>query len=486
MSGAETVPRFAVIGHPNKGKSSIVATLAEDDSIRVSPVPGTTQQARRFGFSIDGRALYQLVDTPGFQRARELLNWLEQHDSAASERSALVAEFVQQHRDDPRFHDECELLKPLLEGAGILYVVDGAKPYGAEYELEMEVLRWTGRPRMALINLIGEGDYVDEWRAALGQYFSIVRVFDAVHADFDKRLDLLRGFAELDEHWKPQLNEAVSVLLAERARRVQRSAEEIAAMLSELLVAQATKPIAMEAEEDAVARDALQQTLTEHLKRQIRQRERTCRRAVAQIYRHFQVNEDPDAEGDGTPSTSGALLASELFAQESWRLFGLSRQQLLVTGALSGAVAGSGVDLLLGGASLLLGAGIGAAIGGASAWIGGDELAKVKVLGQRLGGKVMQVGPVREPNFPWVLLGRAWLHHKLISERNHARREALAMDASLASHHMDGLPRDIKRPLARLFAKLRADADSVVHQAELTALVSSILAAEVQLDATVQ
>ena len=34
-------PRFAIVGHPNKGKSSIVATLAQDDSVPVSPLPGT-------------------------------------------------------------------------------------------------------------------------------------------------------------------------------------------------------------------------------------------------------------------------------------------------------------------------------------------------------------------------------------------------------------------------------------------------------------
>ena len=28
-----TAPRFAIVGHPNKGKSSIVATLAEDDAV---------------------------------------------------------------------------------------------------------------------------------------------------------------------------------------------------------------------------------------------------------------------------------------------------------------------------------------------------------------------------------------------------------------------------------------------------------------------
>ena len=35
-------PVFAIVGHPNKGKSSIVATLAEDDDVAISPRPGTT------------------------------------------------------------------------------------------------------------------------------------------------------------------------------------------------------------------------------------------------------------------------------------------------------------------------------------------------------------------------------------------------------------------------------------------------------------
>ena len=45
-----------------------------------------------------------------------------------------------------------ELLTPILEGAGILYVVDAGAPYRENYEAEMEILRWTGRPSMAVIN----------------------------------------------------------------------------------------------------------------------------------------------------------------------------------------------------------------------------------------------------------------------------------------------------------------------------------------------
>ena len=55
-----------------------------------------------------------------------------------------------------QFEAEVALLAPLGEGAGVIYVVDGAVPYGPEYEAEMEILRWSGRPSLAVINPIGQ------------------------------------------------------------------------------------------------------------------------------------------------------------------------------------------------------------------------------------------------------------------------------------------------------------------------------------------
>jgi Predicted GTPase len=42
---AEEILSFAIVGHPNEGKSSVVSTLAEDDSVRVTPIPGETLSA---------------------------------------------------------------------------------------------------------------------------------------------------------------------------------------------------------------------------------------------------------------------------------------------------------------------------------------------------------------------------------------------------------------------------------------------------------
>jgi hypothetical protein len=436
-----TVPRFAIVGHPNKGKSSIVATLAEDGAVAISPHPGTTTLSRAYPLKLDGETLYELIDTPGFQRAREALAWLEAHDRGAGERAAVVREFVAAHSSDARFKDECELLKPIVDGAGILYVVDGSRPYGRHYEAEMEVLRWTGRPRMALINLIAAGDHVEEWKAALAQYFSIVRVFDAVRADFGKRIDLLRSFGAIDESWAAPLTRAADALVADRQRRRRAVAAEIADLLVDSLSATVAVPLASSDADDAARANGRSK-----LQERVRRRERDARRSVQELYRHDALAIDESA---------AAYLVADVFSAQSFSVFGLSATQLALTGAASGAVAGTLIDVALGGASLLLGAGIGAAVGAAGTLAGAGRLAKVRVLGQPVGGYELRVGPITDPNLPWVLLGRALLHAKLVAERNHARRDALSLDARAGAHLADEIAAEKRRVLEDVFRRLR-------------------------------
>ena len=457
-------PRFAIVGHPNKGKSSIVATLAEDDAVAISPHPGTTTRARTYPMRLEGETLYELIDTPGFQRARETLTWLEAHDRGAGERATVVRGFLEAHAADARFHDERELLTPIMEGAGILYVVDGSRPYGRQYEAEMEVLRWTGRPRMALINLISSGDHVDQWRAALTQYFSIVRVFDAVRADFGKRIELLRAFGAIDETWAPALNRAADALSADRERRKRAAAGEIAELLIAALSASVTVPLRGDAA-DEVARDRGRAELRD----EIRKRERAARRAVQEIYHHGDLE---------TRETAASYLVEDVFSEQSFNIFGLSATQLALTVAASGAAAGLVIDAVLHGASLLLGAGIGAAVGAAGTLAGASRLAKVQVLGQPLGGYELKVGPVTAPNLPWVLLGRALLHVKLVAERNHARRGEFVLEAQQGAHLADAIDPARRRSLEAVFRRLRGGAaiDSRSREAlagEIAALIDT-------------
>ena len=456
-------PTFAIVGHPNKGKSSIVATLAEDESVAISPDPGTTRIARSFRMRIDDQVLYELFDTPGFQRPRAILEWLRQHERGADARTQVVREFVAQHANEERYRNEVELLKPILAGAGVLYVVDGAHPYGAEYEAEMEVLRWTGQPRMALINMIGPGDYVEEWRRALNQYFSIVRIFDAQRADFSKRLELLRAFRELgegDDRFSAALDHAVNVLEADRKERRRRAASEITDLLIDVLSWHEVAPAPEHADQAQLVK-----TLSERLMSRVRTREQTARRSVQEWYHHGALE---------TREQAVDVLSEDVFSDRSFVVFGLSTKQLAMTGAATGAVAGGVIDVAAGGASLLLGAGLGALLGSMGAVFGANRLAKVQVFGAPMGGMQLQVGPITNPNFPWVILGRALLHHRLVAERNHARREALVVDAISGAHLSDSIAPEARKRMARAFKRIREDGGlSAIDREQLCADVEA-------------
>jgi GTP-binding protein EngB required for normal cell division len=74
----DAIPEFAIVGHPNEGKSSVLSTLAEDDSVRVSATPGETVVCQTFPVVIDGQEIIRFVDTPGFQHPREILHQLQE------------------------------------------------------------------------------------------------------------------------------------------------------------------------------------------------------------------------------------------------------------------------------------------------------------------------------------------------------------------------------------------------------------------------
>lgn len=409
-----SAPVLAVVGHPNKGKSSIVATLAHDVSVAIAPEPGTTVRTRRYPMRVGGDTLYVLADTPGFQRARRVLAWLRAHQTDASGRPEAVRAFVETHAGTGTFRDECELLAPIVEGAGILYVVDGAKPYGAEYEPEMDILRWSGRPRMALINTIGPADHIDAWRAALGQYFSVVRVFDAMTADFTRQVQLLRAFGRLDHDWAERFDQAAVALEANRHERHRLAARVIAEMVADVVGLVVEERIAADADVSHV-RDALEA----RYETRVRQLEADGRGAVERAYDHTGLERHEPAL---------ALLDADLFADETWQLWGLSPLQLTTTGAVGGALAGVGIDVALGGASFLAGSLIGATVGAAAAWFGGQQVAEVKVGGVLpMGGRMLSMGPSSNRNLPYVLLGRALHHQHAVALRTHALREPLTL-----------------------------------------------------------
>ena len=61
------IPRFAVVGRPNVGKSSLINSLVGEERIIVTPVPGTTRDAINTRYSKYGLDFF-LVDTAGLRK----------------------------------------------------------------------------------------------------------------------------------------------------------------------------------------------------------------------------------------------------------------------------------------------------------------------------------------------------------------------------------------------------------------------------------
>jgi hypothetical protein len=438
-----TAPNFVVVGRVNKGKSSIVATLAEEESVPISEEPGTTRETRAYAVEAEGQVLFTLIDTPGFQDAPAALEQIRRHRRDASVSDAAVKAFVDTYRNSREFQEETRLLAPILDGGRILYVVDGTVPYSPDYEAEMEILRWTGRPRMALVNRIGADNHVEEWKKALGQFFGIVREFDANKAGFEDRIRLLESFRALDEESRTGLDRAIGILNSENRRRRREASRIIAGLLlGALTQREELKLETHERAEDrlADARDRLRKGLVD-LERQAHGRLFALYR-----FRRLQSTELP---------TAG--LTEDLFAEKTWKVLGLTHGQLLAGGAAVGAGIGLAIDAATVGHTFGLAALIGGAIGFGSALIrSGRTLGNEwKVVRQLIDGhRIVRYGPLGRDNLPWILLDRALIYYRAVSTRAHS------VQGPLAIGERDAIVRDFpageRARGSRLFSKIAA------------------------------
>jgi hypothetical protein len=468
MTKSPAPPTLAVVGRVNKGKSSVVATLTEDDRVPISPRPGTTVSVTEYPVRVDGTVLFTILDTPGFEDAPRALAWLHERVDSAADRADAVAAFVETFRDTGEFVEECRLLTPIVAGASILYVVDGAQPYRENYEAEMEILRWTGRPGIALINRKArpevppdgggataggapEPSHVDDWRLALDQYFKVVRTFDAHQVTFDERVRLLETFRELREEWRRPLSQAIDALRAERARRL----DEAAAVIADALVHALTFTLAVPVKTGASIAEQ-RHDLEARFHDALRDAERSARRAVERLFAHTRVWREADLPR--------LALSDDLFAERTWQERGLSTRELVGIYTASGAAAGASIDAAVGGTSLLAGTLIGAGTGlGAGLWAMRQRIIRAtspkNLLGRLRGadGEV-RIGPHDHPNFPWVLLDRALLHLDDVASRAHARQDdpvAPASGPEAGDESVAGVDASARRTLNDLFKAVR-------------------------------
>ncbi|MFA5653723.1 MAG: GTPase/DUF3482 domain-containing protein [Desulfomonilia bacterium] len=413
MTGSASVLTFAIVGHPNEGKSSVVSTLTEDDSVRITPIPGETTVCRTFPVVIDGLEIVRFVDTPGFQSPRAALAWLREHEGPD-----MLDSFLKEHCGDPLFSGECELFRPLSQGAGIIYVLDASRPLRSMDRAEMEILRMTGIPRMAVINSKEEDrSFIPQWRDELRKHFNSVRIFNAHRATYAERVALLESLKSIDQEWEPALVPVIRAVREDWRRRMNQTAWHICGMIETCLAHQISQSYSQGEDLEEIRRKLIGE-YQDH----IRDVERKTHLEIRRLFKHnifdYRLPEQ-------------SIAGKDLFHEKTWRLLGLNPYQIAAAGAAAGTGIGLGIDAATAGISFGVFAVSGAILGAGSALVGGKRMVPTEIKGPKvgrfqmkksLGDFVLIVGPNHNIQFPFVLLDRALIYFSHVINWAHGRR----------------------------------------------------------------
>ncbi|MEJ2388008.1 MAG: GTPase/DUF3482 domain-containing protein [Chromatiaceae bacterium] len=408
-SAAAEIPRLAIMGHPNAGKSSVVATLTENDRIAIDKRAGTTTESNVYPVIIDGETVIEFIDTPGFQNPSAILEWFQGHPTVRD----LPKEFLKAHKSDPLFAHDCDLLEPVARGAGMVLVLDGSKRIKEKDRIEIELMRLTARPRMAILNnLTRQTRYMAQWHQTLSKAFNSVREFNAHRATYAERINLLNALKSIDQRWENRVARTIEAFERDWDRRMDQATETIIDLLKDALAYRAS---AVVKEADMTTRlgwNRVKGEVMAELENGLRRLETEAQQQIRSHFRHHVWDQPPES-----------VLSKDLLSEDVNRALGLSRRQLALAGLTAGAATGAGIDLALAGSSLGAAAFLGATAGGLLGLAGGRTLAKLNIE-VKPGTQRFTAGPVSNPKFPFILLDRILLYSARAMNWAHGRQAA--------------------------------------------------------------
>lgn len=341
-----------MVGHTNTGKTSLMRTLTRDAGFgEVSSRPSTTRHVEGARLIVDAEVLVELYDTPGMEDPIALLEVLEEIVSPDGERldgPARVERFLANPVHRGRFEQEGKVLKQMLGSDAALYVIDARDPVLAKHRDELEILRDCAIPLLPVLNFVSSAQAGEPaWREALSRLglHAVVR-FDTVAPERDGERRLYETLGTLLELHRPVLDR----LVAGREREAEVRHAAAMRLVAELLIDVAACRVVVP-DDSASAVDAAVNDLNDR----VRRREQHCVEALLALYRF----RSDDVDADQLPLIDGRW-ESDLFHPETLRDMGVK----LGTGAMAGAAAGAGIDLMVGGITLGAAAALGALAGG--------------------------------------------------------------------------------------------------------------------------
>ena len=371
MTDAPQTVSLSLVSHTNVGKTTLARTLLARDIGEVRDAPHVTEFAEVHTMleSAQGDRL-QLWDTPGFGDSVRLMRRLRQ---SANPIGWFLTEVWDRWHDRPFWFAQQALKNVRDEADVLIYLLSAAEtPEAAGYVApEMELLAWTGKPVVVLLNQLGApGDGADadlaRWRRHVLALAPTARVlsFDAFARCWVQEIALLdaigaalqeptqrAALARLADAWRRARADdlqAAMAILADSVARIATAREVVAegpTLAARLRQIGATIGIGRGGADDATA--AAQTRLLAQLQRGVRD----STSALIRLHR---------LEGDSEAAILEAVQVDlHQKVDAGWAA--------IWGGAVSGALAGLSADVMAGGLTLgggLLAGGVLGALGG--------------------------------------------------------------------------------------------------------------------------
>ena len=421
MSEQNEPLKLAVVGHTNVGKTSLLRTLTRDVGFgAISHRPSTTQHVEGARLSVDGKALIELYDTPGFEDAIALYEYTEQlpRNDERLDGPEQVQRFLKSSEARQRFEQEAKVLRQLLQSDAGLYVIDSREPVLAKYRDELAILAMCGKPLLPVLNFVNAPEQREsEWREVLARLglHAVVR-FDTVAPPQDGEQRLYENLSLVLDSQRPRLQRLIDYNQAQVLVRRKAGYRLIAELL-----------IDVSACRRSVHPDLLNEAIQE-LHRDVRQREQVCVEALLKLY----AFRKDDAQAHALPLEEGRW-GDDLFNPATMKQLGVK----VGGGMAAGAATGVGIDLITGGLSLGMATVLGAAVGGLTQTF--------RNYGERLKGKWRGERELTVNDSTLRLL--AIRQQRLLSAlelRGHAAQNRIQMDTPLEQQWREG---DLAEPL---------------------------------------
>ncbi|MCL2072915.1 MAG: ribosome biogenesis GTPase Der [Marinilabiliaceae bacterium] len=182
----EQLPRFAIVGRPNVGKSSIINAFMGEERNIVTPIPGTTRDSIDTRYNKFGHNFY-LVDTAGIRKKAKV-------------------------HEDLEFYSVMRAIKAIENSDVVVLMIDATR--GMESQ-DQKIFGLIEKNRKGVVVVVNKWDLVEKEKNTIKTFESEIRKKTAPYVDypliFSSAITKQRIFKILEEAVKVEQNRNIKI-----------------------------------------------------------------------------------------------------------------------------------------------------------------------------------------------------------------------------------------------------------------------------------